>query len=180
MWSSPFCVDFLKKIRIDVKTVVSCSLLIVWSDGKEIIYKLNFFRIQEPIVCHHDNDCDHYYPHRHHHDHNHHQGKAVGWFVSESSHCFSEIPSTQCAPGSKAQHCRLFMICSNVDHQNVGHFESDGDSNNFTVDMIIDNHRCDIKSSSSSSSSLQVYTGGVFSPMSEDGSDYQQMDSFQV
>ena len=27
---------------------------------------------------------------------------------------------------------------------------------------------------------LQVYTGGVFSPMSEDGSDYQQMDSFQV
>ena len=26
----------------------------------------------------------------------------------------------------------------------------------------------------------QVYTGGVFSPMSEDGSDYQQMDSFQV
>ena len=69
------------------------------------------------------------------------------------------------------------MICSNVDDQNVGHFELDGDSNNFTVDMIIDNHRCDIKSSSSS---LQVYTGGVFSPMSEDGSDYQQMDSFQV
>ena len=106
-----------------------------------------------------------------------------GWVGSKSSHGFAEIPSTHnsgsAAPSidqSLWSHQMFIIFCWWKDWKRSQQFSFTFFVMWWECHLKIHQHHCNDENDWY----LQVYTGGVFSPMSEDGSDYQQMDSFQV